>query len=65
MSEENDSGQAGAGGVGRRNFIGSTALGLGGAASGISFFFHKDKKHPDAAAVKGWNNTLFGGGDKV
>ena len=51
--------------VPRRDFIGAAALGTGGIATGISFFFHKDKKHPDASAVKGWNEKLFGGGDKV
>ncbi|MEC7776165.1 MAG: Gfo/Idh/MocA family oxidoreductase [Planctomycetota bacterium] len=53
------------GGVPRRDFIGAAALGAGGIATGISFYFRKGVKNPSAEEVKGWRAEHFGGGEKV
>jgi len=48
----------GAGDLPRRDFIGAAALGVGGAASGISFLFHKYGEHPYLDQVKGWREDF-------
>jgi predicted dehydrogenase len=53
------------GGVPRRDFIGAAALGAGGIATGISFYFRKGVKNPSVEEVKGWRAKHFGGGEKV
>ena len=53
------------GGVPRRDFIGAAALGAGGIATGISFYFRKGVKNPSAEEGKGWRAEHFGGGEKV
>ena len=53
------------GGVPRRDFIGAAALGAGGIATGISFYFRKGVKYPSAEDVKGWRKELYGGGETV
>ena len=53
------------GGVPRRDFIGAAALGAGGIATGLSFYFRKGVKNPSAEEVKGWRAEHFDGGEKV
>ena len=48
----------GTGDLPRRDFIGAAALGVGGAASGISFLFHKYGEHPYIQQVKGWREDF-------
>ena len=48
----------GTGDLPRRDFIGAAALGVGGAASGISFLFHKYGEHPYLDRVKGWREDF-------
>ena len=48
----------GTGDLPRRDFIGAAALGVGGAASGISFLFHKYGEHPYIGQVKGWREDF-------
>lgn len=65
MSEENITGGGDDRGVGRRDFLGAATLGAGGAAAGISFWFHKKKKHPSRKTTLGWEKDLFEGGQHV
>ena len=55
----------GTGDLPRRDFIGAAALGVGGAASGISFLFHKYGEHSYESQVKGWREKYFGGDKRI
>jgi len=65
MAEENGNTAGGGSGFGRRDFLGAAGLGVGGAAAGISFWFHKKKKHPSGEQTLAWEKQLFEAGQHV